>query len=745
MTDKDSNIKFGTFGGVFLPSILTIFGLVMFMRTGMLVGTFGVYGTLVILCLAEAIAIATGLSISAISTNTPVSGGGAYFLISRALGPGFGGAIGICLYLAQAVSIPFYIVGFSESVVCIWPFLEQYRLLINLAPLVIMFAVAMHSTDWAIKTQYFIFTILMLGICAFLGGAIWNIAHNGAIVENLYESSEFPRTLSPFYYFAIFFPAVTGFLSGVNMSGDLKNPTRSLPRGTMFAILFGFAVYASQIVLTGLAWPRAELLNSPFNTLVHGAIFGTGFLVTAGVMCATLSSALGSLLGAPRILQALALDKIFLNIRYFAAGRGKSREPIRAMVLSFAIAAAVLIWAASQDASKANDAMNPINIVAEAVAMFNLFTYALINLAAFVESFGANPSFRPTFKFFSWHIALFGFITSIIISLLINPPIAVLSLIILIGLYLVARRRNMEINFGDARRGLIFTTIRKNILTLSKMPEDSKNWRPRIAVMVNGINHASLLRFAEFFNNRRGLVTTISIIPKEDESTDIQTKSEIQKQISDFAHMNDATFFSSVIAAENTDMALNTYLQSINNNNPISPNTILCGWPHSTDRHRPFLEHINTIISLNFNCIISCNPDYPVATDGPIDIWWRGRQNGSLMLILAYLLQCNPQFKNHQLRLIRVYANEDKDEARKEMENLLTTARMNAEIKLIPNTKDFNATFKTTSYSAAAIFIGFIKPTSAEFDMFATSKTELLQDMPTTFLICSNGDADLTK
>ena len=91
--------RFKTFSGVFLPSILTILGVVMFMRLGTIVGELGVFGAFGILLFAESIAVATGLSISAISTNTPVRSGGPYFLISRSLGPGFGSSIGLTYYV----------------------------------------------------------------------------------------------------------------------------------------------------------------------------------------------------------------------------------------------------------------------------------------------------------------------------------------------------------------------------------------------------------------------------------------------------------------------------------------------------------------------------------------------------------------------------------------------------------------------------------------------------------------------
>ena len=96
--------KFGTFAGVFVPNVLTILGVIMFLRTGWVVGQAGLTGALIILGIANLITFLTTLSLSAIATNTKVGGGGAYYLISRSLGLEIGGSIGVPLFLAQAIS-----------------------------------------------------------------------------------------------------------------------------------------------------------------------------------------------------------------------------------------------------------------------------------------------------------------------------------------------------------------------------------------------------------------------------------------------------------------------------------------------------------------------------------------------------------------------------------------------------------------------------------------------------------------
>jgi amino acid transporter len=246
--------RLGTFGGVFTPSILTIPGVIMFMRAGFVVGQSGILHALLILMLAKSITTLTSLSICAVSTNTPVSGGGAYFLISRSLGPEFGGAIGLALFCAQAISVPFYTLGFTEALVRTFPELAGQFRTIALATSGLLFGVAWVGADWAVRTQCAIMTILALALIEFLGGALANFQAD-LFIKNwppVYASHE----MSFGTMFAIYFPDVTGIMAGVNMSGDLDEPARAIPMGTLAAVGTGFIIYLIQIILVGGAQTR---------------------------------------------------------------------------------------------------------------------------------------------------------------------------------------------------------------------------------------------------------------------------------------------------------------------------------------------------------------------------------------------------------------------------------------------------------------------------------------------------------
>ncbi len=230
--------RFGTFGGVFTPSILTILGVVMYLRVGWATGEAGLGGMLLIVLIAHAISFATGLSIASISTNRTVGAGGAYFMISRSLGAPAGAAIGIPLFFAQALSVTFYIVGFTEALVPLIP--VGYRELfdpisISTAINILLTMISLRSAALAIKAQYFVMAAIVISLVSFFGGT----------------TNEFPREIEWFNeggagfgtVFAVFFPAVTGIMAGVSMSGDLKDARTGIPRGTLLAIFVGRPVY----------------------------------------------------------------------------------------------------------------------------------------------------------------------------------------------------------------------------------------------------------------------------------------------------------------------------------------------------------------------------------------------------------------------------------------------------------------------------------------------------------------------
>ncbi len=744
MTKKNkesSGYKFGTFGGVFTPSILTIFGLIMFMRTNYVVGAAGVLGALGILLVAESITIASGLSISAISTHTPVKGGGAYFLISRSLGPGFGSSIGVTLFIAQALSVPFYILGFSEAVAKNFPAIEPYYLWLVLGTGLVILVMAWVGASWVIKCQYFILAILVLSIITFLGGALGTFSLK-TLEANMVVSDGASLTM----LFAIFFPAVTGIMAGVNMSGDLESPEKSLPRGTMLAIFCGLIVYAIQMVICGGAFDRETLISQPYQILVNTALFGAGFMVLAGVVSATLSSALGSCMGAPRVLQALAKDKIIRVLNPFRKGSGANNEPKVALLPTAIIGVVVLVWGGMSGLSKDGEG-GALNAVAIIVTMFFLYTYGMVNLAAFVESYGANPSFRPRFKIFHWSTALFGAIACIGVSFMINVIGSMIALTFITIIFFIARRREMKRTFGDARRGFTYSRIRNNLLLLAKMPPDPKNWRPTITVLSgNPKTRGMLVDFATLFGCNRGITSLAEIVTGERDDM-VRLRRETMNKLKEFISDGELEIFPEAVVCEDFDRGLHTFLQA-HSVGPIKPNIMMLGFPLDIARIEPFIEHLRTIARIGMSSLVVVNPQNqpcPKDTSGRIDIWWRGQRNGSLMLILGYLMILNRSLNRVSLRIIRLANSEAESvQDKAEIDELIEVARIEATSKVIVSGNNFQQVFRDESADAVTILMGASFPKAGIEHSVFKSIHDLVDGMPPIIMVASNGEANLS-
>ncbi|WP_321493056.1 amino acid permease [uncultured Desulfobacter sp.] len=726
----------GAFGGVFTPSILTILGVILFMRAGFVIGQAGIFQILLILCLSHAITLLTAISVSAVSTNTPVSAGGAYFLISRALGPEFGGAIGLALFCSQAISVPFYILGFTESMIRTFPVLAVHFRTIALITTFFLFIITRAGARWAVRAQYLIMTILVLSILAFLGGALVH-----------FDSSLFSKNFGPGYtnntygfwkVFVIYFPAVTGIMAGISMSGDLKNPARAIPAGTLGAVLTGFVVYGLQIILCGGAQSREELIYSSFETLCNQALFNAGFLVVAGVFAATLSSALGSFMGAPRVIQAVAGDRLIPLLHPFEKGAGRANEPVRALWLTLGLTITTILWAGNGNTGQA------FNILAGVVSMFFLYTYAMINVAAFVESFAGNPSFRPGFKYYHWLQALIGAAGCAVTAFLIHPLTAVFAAAIISAMVILLRRRTLQVRFGDARWGFFYSRLKANLLQLSMMPVHPKNWRPAVLVFSGNPNtRFALVQYALWIGEDRGMVTLVRILPGNIQYL-MEKRETALTQLKKFFEDNGFIGFSTVMVLPDLDQGICAALQA-HPPGPLKPNTVIFGWSSDPARAHSFARHMGFVRSMGMNLVIINDKGLPQVQDKCfIDIWWRARKNGSLMVILAHLLTLNRQWADATIRLFRIIHDPAWEQTAKQaMEALLRKARVKAEIRVIVSTAPFEKILKSISTESSVVLIGFNVPEQSKAAEFQARYTRTLAPLPTLIMVSSIGDCDL--
>ncbi|MGI9497157.1 MAG: amino acid permease [Mariniblastus sp.] len=718
------------FGGVFTPCTLTILGVIMFLRFGYVVGRAGVFDTLVIIGAATLITLLTTLSLSAIVTNTEVKGGGAYFLISRSLGAEFGGAIGLVFFVAQAISVAMYVIGFSEAVVAsVLP--GQSKLLIATICNIFVFGCVFRGAGWTIRLQYFILAILLASLGSFYAGAIPDF--DTAVFSGNWNSRYLAEPQeSIFTMFALFFPAVTGIMAGANMSGDLRDPSKAIPTGTLLSIVFTGAIYFSLALLMGGSREASVLSNLDGESLVIGDISAVPFLITAGVFAATLSSALGSMMGAPRILQAFAKDGVFQNLRPFAAGSGEANEPRLATVLTFVISQAAILLVAD------------LNAIAPLITMFFMLTYGLLNLATFYEAITKNPSYRPRFRYSHWLTSLAGAAGCLLVMFLINWMWALVAIFGMACVYLYISQKEVETRWGDLHRGLLFERTRKNLLKLEKELHHPKNWRP-IILAFSGASweRPQLAVYGHWFTAGHGVLTLGYVIQGDVENRLERLQSQ-ERILNAFIQEQKLEAFPAVVAAPTISAGMESLVQT-HGLGALRPNTVLLGWPNHAEKIVPFSTTLRSIHALERSVIAmrfnepALELDHRTVPLGTIDVWWRGNQNGELMLLLAHLLAQNQRWRSRPIRLLRMIENEaGREEVLNHLEGLIDNARIIATPHVVVS-ENAVAAIQTTSRSAAIVFMGMAIPEEGEGEEFHKRMTDLAGDLARVVFVKSEG------
>lgn len=460
-----NNRKFGTFGGVFTPSVLTILGAIMFLREGWVVGNAGLLGAVAIILLANLITITTGLSISSVATNIRVRAGGAFSIISQSLGLEVGGSVSIPFYFAQAISVAFYVFAFTEGWLSIFP--NHPQVLVVFSCFAVAFILAFISANLAVRVQYIILVILAAAIISVLLGS-FEIAGQAGLSETPQLFGSF-RDGNFWVLFAIYFPAVTGILAGVNMSGDLKDPRESIPKGTMAAIFLSLVIYLVLAYWFSRVATPEELMNNQL-VVVEKAIWKPAVL--AGILAATFSSALTSILGAPRLLQAVAEYEILPRGSWLAKITD-SGEPRRAMLVTGLIGIAAILFGLLGGG---------LDAIAPLMTMFFLITYFVLNGVVLFEQSLGLISWRPLFRVSSV-VPLIGLAGCIFAMFLINPAFSLVAIVVIIAIYAFLLRRQLHAPWSDVRSGLFVTLAEWAAKRVSSMPATQERaWKPSLLV-----------------------------------------------------------------------------------------------------------------------------------------------------------------------------------------------------------------------------------------------------------------------
>ncbi|XP_022111158.1 solute carrier family 12 member 9-like isoform X2 [Acanthaster planci] len=509
-----------TFFGVFVPCVLSMFSVILFLRVGYAVGESGLLQTLAMFALGYFIVLLTVLSICAISTNGAIQGGGAYFMISRALGPEFGGSIGVMFFIANVFSSALYCIGFVEAIIDNFgtggalllsgggiPIDGWWSFLYSSIVLLFCLVVCLIGAGMFARTSFFIFLVVMAALITVLvsfftktefevhfprnnqlnpnGSANYTGFKWETLQSNLYGKlmPDYTTLLDVNFLvvFAVLFNGCTGIMAGANMSGELKNPGKSIPLGTLGACLFTGLIYALIAFFVSATCSQELLLNN-YGFLQQINIFPHGVVI--GILVVSLSAALTTLIGASRVLHAIAKDGVFgLLLMPVYRGVTASGNPIVAVLMSWVLVQLVLL-------------MRSLNAIAPLVTVFFLLSYAATNLACMAMDVASAPNFRPSFRYFSWHTSLLGIICCLVMMFLINPIWGAVSIAVFIVLFLINSFRISESEWGYITQALIFHQVRKYLLRLDVRKDHVKFWRPQMLLLVaNPRSCCELIRF----------------------------------------------------------------------------------------------------------------------------------------------------------------------------------------------------------------------------------------------------------
>ena len=706
--------KYKTFEGVFTPSLLTILGVIMYMRLGWVVGNAGLFGAIIIIIIAHVIAVTTGLSISSVASDKKIGAGGIYYVLSRSMGIPIGGSIGIALYVGTAFSIALYLIGFSESLNGYFGFgmtINDIRLTGTIA-LISLTVLALISTSVALKAQFFILAAIAISLISiFLGTTEY-----APETVNLFSTE---GSVSLEVVFAVFFPAVTGFTAGIAMSGDLKNPKRSIPLGTLSAIGIGLVIYLVLAVFIAFN-VNSEVLKTDYNFLMKMAMFAPALV--AGIWGATLSSALGGILGGPRILQAMSIDKVTPKI--FGKGKGGNNEPVNALFMVFMIAEAGIL-------------IGELDVIARVVSMFYLTAYGFINISYFLESW-ANPDFQPTFKIKRW-IGLLGFIACFAVMFKLDMFAMIGAFAIVAILYFGLQRKEVKLQSNDVWRSVWENVVNKGLKKINaKADDENSNWNPNIILFSGQSEHQYyLLELCKTISGRTGIVTNFKLIVGKGNFKPFKKTEQIVRNET----FSDLGIFARQVKVDNIYKGI-TNIATTFGFSGVEPNTIMMGWPKGLENSEEYSQMTETLLHLDYNLLyLDFDKRKKFGNYKSVDLWWRetDSKNAEMMLNIARFIIASPNWQNTKIRILFVNNNNVDDAIiESKISEMVDSLRVIVEIVIIDNVVEQEAFYnliKQHSGTTDLTLIGIPNYKIEKQAEFVLKTNDLFETIGSTLLV----------
>nr|BDR32795.1 solute carrier family 12 member 10 [Equus caballus] len=503
--------------------MLHMWSVILYLRLPWITAQAGIGLTWLIILLSASVTTITGMSISAISTNSKVKAGSKFFLISRSLGPELGSSIGIIFAFANSVAVAMHTVGFAETLLDL---LRDHKVqLLNIDPenelqvvgmviVTILLGVALASVEWESKAQIIFFFLILLSFINYLLGTLLPtnpsrqatgfFGYQGSILlENMVPQWRGPEG-SFFGMFSIFFSSATGLLTGTNISEDLKDPATAIPKGTLLAIMWTTLSYLGISVTIGSCMIRDASGNMTDMGVWNGSCLGpecqygwdfsscrergsclyglsnhyqamsmvSAFspLTSAGVFCAALSSALSCFVSAPKVFQWLCQDKLYPVIGFFGKGYGKKHEPLRGYLFTFLIAVGFILT-------------GDLNTIAAIISNFYLCSYALVNFGCFHASLSQSSGWRPSFCWYSPWLSLLGSLLCLLIMFLLNWWAALIAVLLILLLLFYAFHKKPDVNRGSSVQVGTYRMALSYLVSLTNVQDHVKNFRPQCLVL----------------------------------------------------------------------------------------------------------------------------------------------------------------------------------------------------------------------------------------------------------------------
>jgi len=643
-----------------------------------------------------------------IATNQKVEGGGEYFIISRSFGLNIGAAIGITLYLSQAISVAFYVIAFAESFEALKPWvasefgyiLYDNRLFSIPALILLIWLMVTKGADLGMKALYVVVPILAVSLIFFFAGStpFGNIFDSSQLFNNVSSDKGF------FYVFAIIFPAFTGITADVGLSGDLRNPSKSIPLGTLAATIVGMIIYVFIALKLTTSASSFDLMN---DQLIMSKIALWGPIIPIGLAAATISSALGSFMVAPRTLQAIGGDNVFPNNSvnsWVAKGTAKNNEPRNATILTSVIALIFVL-------------MGDVNAVAEVISMFFMVTYGSLCLISFMQHFAADTSYRPSFKS-KWYLSLLGAIMSVFLMFEINTPYAIAAIALMAILYFyITMKNDTKKGMATIFQGVIHQFSRKMQVFLQKTEKEKAegSWRPAVLCLSkDSFERYGALDIMKWISYRYGFGTYIHF---ENEYFSKESKQaaelKLEKLIKIASSSNNNVFLQTIISPSNTAAIIQAIQQPGISGQPN--NMMLFEFKKGEKAWlSTILDNFSILKTANYDLCILASSDKGFGYKKAIHVWIRKEDydNANLMILLSYIILGHPDWKKGEIKIFATFPKENIAKEKQNLIELTSSGRMPISannITVLPIDENISSNDLINEYSADAdlTLIGF--------------------------------------